>query len=589
MTSTGAASAPNMLATQTFAVATFAATIVFGVVRVDVRRLSHDFDVERLFEFLMRHGKTEHNWVPAEPVREHLNGLAAGLISVWAAFDGDEILGYITAKPGGQYEIQTRAGETTEEIGEFVVDAGRRGLGIGRKLARAAVRGVFSTRRPVDDLFVMVHADNIGSIRCFRAAGFTERLTYADPHRDRRTIALHVPRPTRVLGLQSGNAVDGIDVVVVDFPPPIVGDPDSRHVERVVYDMVAFEVVDWPEDAREEVLRLRDGRAEGIDYARADYRLAKCFADAARGVVERHGIDLDTIDLVSSHGQSIFGHPHWELGELAVLAQELRITTVGDFRPSDVAAGGNGSPCTATYDSLMLRPESGWRMCINIGGTTSVTFCPPQGAEAQPIGLDPGTGMFFLDLNAQRVLGKPYDDGGKLAASGTVCEPLVAEMLEHPHYQRDTLPIAIGVEDFPRSLFGRWLERSQELGCSDADLQASLSELVSRTLARSATRFGPSEPITEVIVRGGVRNNADFMSRLRGHVAEAIDRPDLELKGLADLGHDEASWETVMYALFGFLCVSGLHNFVPSCTGADRPVIGGKICPSDNFGALQLR
>ncbi len=554
-----------------------------------IRKLSHGDDVERLFEFLMRHGQTEHNWVPPEPIREHLSGLGDGQTSVWAAFEGDELVGYISAKPGGQYELQTvERSETAAEIGEFVVHSERQGRGIGRALARAAVGGVFQTQRDVDDLFVMVHADNAASIRCFRAAGFTERLTYADPHRDRRTIALHIGRPTRVLGLQSGNAVDGIDVVVVDFPPPVVSDPDSRDVDHVEYEVVAFEVVDWPHSAREEVLRLRDGRATGIEYARADYRIAKCFADAAREVLSRHDIDLETIDLVSSHGQSIFGHPHWELGELAVIAEELGITTVGDFRPSDVAAGGNGSPCTATYDNLMLRPESGWRMCINVGGTTSVTFCPAHGSDAAPIGLDPGTGMFFLDLNAQRVLGEPFDREGRLAASGTVCEPLVAEMLRHPHFQRTELPITIGVEDFPRSLFGRWLERSQELGCSDADLQASLSETVARSLAQSATRFGPSEPITEVIVRGGVRRNLDFMARLRDRLAEALERPELELKGLADLGHDEASWETVMYALFGLLCARGLHNFVPACTGADHPVVGGKICPGKNFGALQL-
>ena len=90
-----------------------------------------------------------------------------------------------------------------------------------------------------------------------------------------------------------------------------------------------------------------------------------------------------------------------------VIAQQTGLTTVGDFRTADVAAGGNGTPCTCTFDSLLLRPTppantnaltAKWRVAINIGGTSSVTFLPPWGSTADPLGLDPGLGVFYMDL-----------------------------------------------------------------------------------------------------------------------------------------------------------------------------------------------
>ena len=90
----------------------------------------------------------------------------------------------------------------------------------------------------------------------------------------------------------------------------------------------------------------------------------------AKELLAAEKIPVSTVDLMSSHGQTISGHPHWELGDVSVVAQRTGVTCAGDFRPADVAAGGNGTPCTCTYDTIMLRPEAGtdkWRIGINIG------------------------------------------------------------------------------------------------------------------------------------------------------------------------------------------------------------------------------
>ena len=169
--------------------------------------------------------------------------------------------------------------------------------------------------------------------------------------------------------------------------------------------------------------------------------------------------------MIGSHGQTVSGHPHWEFGDISVIAQKTGITVAGDFRPADVAAGGNGTPCTCTYDSIMLRPEAAekkWRIGINIGGTSSVTFCPPWPEKGEketmvPLGLDPGLGVFFMDLTVKSIDSTlDFDDNGKIARSGEVNEELLAVFLENKYYQQSKLPIGVGPDDFPEALWEEW-------------------------------------------------------------------------------------------------------------------------------------
>eukprot|EP00928_Gymnodinium_smaydae_P021630 TRINITY_DN18462_c0_g2_i1.p1 TRINITY_DN18462_c0_g2~~TRINITY_DN18462_c0_g2_i1.p1 ORF type:complete len:1048 (-),score=213.49 TRINITY_DN18462_c0_g2_i1:272-2947(-) len=429
----------------------------------------------------------------------------------------------------------------------------------------------------------MVHASNVASRKCFLNAGFTELVSYDDKGRNRRSTVLRVGRPTRVIGIQSGNAVDGVDVCVVDFEEPVLSGADGRDVQGLEYKCLAFKTYAWPGSTRERILKARDGTAACVELAKLNYELGRVFGDVAIQLLDESQIPRESVDLVSSHGQSICGHPHYELGDINTIAQRTGIPTAGDFRTADVAALGHGSPCTCTYDSVMLRPQKGakaWRTCINIGGTTSMTFSPPQGSGEIPCGLDPGIGVFYMDLNAQAVLGKPYDEDGNLARSGKLSEELLAEMLQHPHYKRTQLPISIGAEDFPRPLFAVWRKKAHSMGLSDGDFQATLVELTTRSLALAASRFGPKGKLSgqDIVVRGGVRFNSFFMERLRHNFSVQLNESDVKFTSMDDLGLDEDSWETVMYAMFGFLCKRGLNNFVPSCTGAKRGVCGGKLC-----------
>lgn len=605
----------------------FSGSAAAAAKEVVCKRLPPSFCVDTLFEFNKTHGSTPHNFIPDEPVREHLGKLPTGETVVWGAFLQDELVGFISAGVGSEYWHQingTGAEGKGAFIHEFVVHPDVRGHRIGAKLTQASVDptdGIFSPEvagGKIEEIYTTVHVDNVASRTAFVKSRYSEVVTYLDAARDRATTVLKCTREEaeaaaaareegsndlnmRVVGLQSGNAVDGIDVGIFDITlkDGLLDEGDAKLdlnklAGRLSYKTLANKTYSFTEEERAFVLKLRALRCEdGNDYALANYRLGRMFADRVERLLEEAGVDKSSVDLIGSHGQTISGHPHWELGDLSVIAVNTGITTAGDFRPADVAAGGNGTPCTCTYDSVMLRPdgqdtEDAWRVAINVGGTSSVTFCPPRAgpqASTLPHGLDPGLGVFFMDLATADIDPTlPYDDEGRIARSGKIHEGLVEEMMQWRYYKQTELPIGVGPDDFPQELFRKWRTRAiDELGLSKEDFLATLTDHSTKQIVVACRRFGGEHvvdrPLHDVVVRGGVTNNKFWMERLRAHLADQLneDVDGLRIRTLDDIGLEEETWENAMYAIFGFLCRNGYANFAPSCTGATRTVVGGKV------------
>lgn len=582
---------------------------------IEYKKLERTFDWNTLFAFNKEFGATPLNFIPDEPVMKHLSNIATGETVVWGAFDGDELVGFISGESNSGYWLETGALQhETCFINEFVVNPNQRGKGIGKNLTAISVDaklGIFGVNPSIKEMYTTVHVDNVASRSAFIAGGYSETITYADALRDRNTTVLKCSsrdvelakrenRRLRVVGVQSGNAVDGIDVGIFDFEPLKRSTTDPRQLAAPLrYTTLANKTFPFTPEMREYVLGLRAlDRESGVEYAEGNYRLGEWFADSINALIEECDMDKSDIHLIGSHGQSVCGHPHWEFGDLSVIAQQTGITVAGDFRPADVAVGGNGTPVTCTYDSIMLRPEADqtqWRIAINIGGTSSVTFCPPWVAEGEqtiPLGLDPGLGVFFMDLTVHCIdPSLPYDDDGKLARSGTVHEGLLAEFLNYKYYHQE-LPIGVGAEDFPVHLWESWRTRAQELGVSDLDLLTTLTELTCKQIALACSRFGGENIINgatdDVLLRGGVCNNSYFVERLLAQMNTQLNADIKSIKTLEEIGLDEDSWENAMYAMMGYLCYNNVYNFVPSCTGASRPVVGGRIAPGDNFHSVKL-
>ena len=348
----------------------------------------------------------------------------------------------------------------------------------------------------------------------------------------------------RVAGLISGTSVDGIDVAVVDI------DSDIQ--------VVATKTIPYSPEVRAAILSVSNAVTHTSDIARLNFLLGELFAEA----VEEAGVPLHTIQLIGSHGQTIFheGQPMdflgrkiastMQIGEAAVIAARTGIETIADFRTSDMAAGGNGAPLVPFLDYRLFRHPERARVALNIGGIANITVIPANGSAEGVIAFDTGPGSMILDA-----LAPPFDRDGEGARAGRVNEALLLRLLEDPYYHRP-----------PPKSCGREQYGPEFLRDTGIDL-ATATELTVRTIALAVERYTET---VEVIASGGGAHNRYMMERLG-----AVLRPRLTTS--AEFGIDVDSKEAILFAVLAYQTYHRRPGNIPSATGARKPAILGKV------------
>ena len=348
----------------------------------------------------------------------------------------------------------------------------------------------------------------------------------------------------RVAGLISGTSVDGIDVAVVDIDDGI--------------QVVATATVPYPPEVRDAILSVSNAATHTATIARLNFLLGELFAEAAA----RTGVPLDTIELIGSHGQTIFHDGEaaefcgrkiastLQIGEAAVIAARTGIDVIADFRTADMAAGGKGAPLVPFLDYKLFRhPERG-RIALNIGGIANITVIPAEAKPEDVVAFDTGPGNMVMDA-----LAPPFDRDGALARAGQVHTALLDRLLADPYYQREP-PKSCG-----REQYGAGFIRETGIDITTA------AELTARTIALAIARYPDTG---EVIVSGGGAHNRYLMERL-----SALVRPRVTTCEEFGIGVD--SKEAILFALLAYETFHGRAGNLPSATGARRAVILGKL------------
>jgi anhydro-N-acetylmuramic acid kinase len=263
-----------------------------------------------------------------------------------------------------------------------------------------------------------------------------------------------------------------------------------------------------------------------------------------------------------------------------VIAERLGLTTVADFRPRDIAAGGHGAPLSSWVDALLFGDHRLARAVQNIGGIANVTWLPPGGQWEATLAFDTGPGNALIDHAVWRLTNgaQRYDLDGKLAASGRVDDVLLAELLGHPYF-REQPPKSTGRELFGAQMVDPLIERTRAKGSAPANLVATLTAFTAHSIADQYRRFLPGRP-DEVVIGGGGSRNPTLM-RLLGELLDPARIRLHEEFGLPSLGR-----EAIYFAVMGHEALHGRPNTLPSCTGASHPVVMGKLVPGNNYRAL---
>jgi anhydro-N-acetylmuramic acid kinase len=381
----------------------------------------------------------------------------------------------------------------------------------------------------------------------------------------------------------SGTSADGIDaaIVSVDGAPP-----------RLSLSVRAFTCVPLAAAQRERIFALFDPRTGTVDrICEMNFRLGEWFAAAALQAIAEAGLHREAIDLIGSHGQTIYhaagpdaaAPATLQIGEPAVIAARTGVTTVADFRVADVAVGGQGAPLVSYVDWLLLRHPTRPRAIQNIGGIANVTYLPSGDDPGGVVAFDTGPGNMLIDDAVVRATGgdQRYDHDGALAASGAVNEDLLAELLAHPYLSAPP-PKTTGREQFGRSYGGAVWDRAQAHGTPGRDIVATLTALTAVSIAEAYRRFLPDPP-EEVILGGGGARNSTLVRMLREALA-----PSQVLTHEA-LGMSSEAKEAVAFAVLAYEALHGRPGNLPGCTGAHSRTVLGKLVPGRNYARLLAR
>jgi anhydro-N-acetylmuramic acid kinase len=382
-----------------------------------------------------------------------------------------------------------------------------------------------------------------------------------------------------IIGLMSGTAADGIDAVLCQ----IDGAPPQLHAR-----ILAALTVAHPPALRRRILdACAPGRVDAL--CALNFELGEAFAAAALEVLRHAKLTPADVDLIASHGQTVWHEvlPEGSVGstlqiaEAAVIAERTGITTVANFRVRDVAAGGQGAPLVSYLDWLLLRHPSHWRAVQNIGGIGNVTFLPPLAdATSKLLAFDTGPGNGLIDAAVSVVTDgiQTYDAGGALAAQGSVDIKWLNALLAHEYYAR-TPPKTTGRELFSVDMARQLVAHGRARRLSDADIIATITAIPAHSIADAYRRFAP-QPIGETLIAGGGRHNTTLLDMLRALLAPT---PVLTHE---DIGISSDFKEGLLFAVLGYETWHNRIGTLPEQTGARHASILGHITPAANYAAL---
>jgi len=376
----------------------------------------------------------------------------------------------------------------------------------------------------------------------------------------------------RVIGLMSGTSADGVDAALVEWPE---GD-----LERP-FRLAAFREDRFPAELQRRIHDLAAGRVAAgsvlAELAGLDVELGERFAASARALAEQAGLPLSAIDAIASHGQTVAHHPErratLQIGDPSVIAERTGCTTVADFRPRDLALGGEGAPLAPFFHHAAFADASENRAVLNLGGIANVTWLPP-GARAQDvIAFDVGPANALLDGVVRTLSGgrETFDRDGARAARGRVDESLLARLLDDAFLRRPP-PKSTGRERYGLAEAEALARDAETRGLAGDDLLATLLAFSVEAVRRACREFlSPAASLTRLLVGGGGADNPAFLAALARALAPTRVEP------MDAAGVPARACEAMAFALLGRNALLRRPNHLPRCTGASRAAVLGEI------------
>ena len=369
----------------------------------------------------------------------------------------------------------------------------------------------------------------------------------------------------------SGTSFDGLDVALCK----IKGSGPGTEVE-----LVKFETSSYQNDFKEELKTIFSRRDADLEkVCLLNEWVAIQHAKIINDCLQRWGFSKNDVDLIASHGQTIYHAPKFlhgrakfpnatlQIGDGDHIAVNTGIITISDFRQKHIAAGGEGAPLAVYGDYFLFSKKGENRIMLNIGGIANFTFLPGDLDGTRIFCTDVGPGNTMMDAFVQKNFpGKYFDEGSAIARKGKVDDDLLKELKTHSFFAGD-FPKTIGPELFNLSYLQNAIERSGVTSITNEDAMATLNRFSADTTAEAIRRCIEKNKSYSIYVSGGGMHNPLLMENIKSQL------PGMQFYTTDDLHIDPDAKEAVLFALLANECVCGEkinigkgRNKIPSVT-----------------------
>jgi len=381
-----------------------------------------------------------------------------------------------------------------------------------------------------------------------------------------------------ILGLMSGTSCDGLDIAHIE----ISGSGSSTR-----FQFKSGQSFLYTKQQRETILGLIKGSHHTLkSLSQFNFYLAGIWAKMIHVFLEQSGLKSSTIDLIGSHGQTIWHQPvaenfadleissTWQTGDPSALANLLQIPVVGDFRVADVSVGGQGAPLIPYFDWIYFSQFKKNILAVNIGGISNLTYVSASGEFNDIIAFDSGPGNMLIDQAVKDLFDMDYDHNGKLAAEGEVHPNFIEFIRSKDGFSTAAPPKSSGREYYNSEFLGDIIEFGLSHKLTKHDILSGLTAYTAEVIHSNYKNFiEPLSGVDVVAVGGGGAKNPLLMAKLQSCFA------NIEVKTVSFFELNEDFKEAIGFAVLANESICWNTSNVPQVTGASKPVILGKICP----------
>lgn len=362
-----------------------------------------------------------------------------------------------------------------------------------------------------------------------------------------------------ILGLMSGTSLDGLDLAFCK----IRGSGLQTQLQPL-----HFNTIPYTETFKTAVRTVFAKKEIDFPYLTLlNTHIAEVHSKIILDFLQKHNIDIDKIDLIASHGQTVMhvpkhqhGYPEMNNATLQIsdgdhIAVKTGIITLSDFRQKHVAAGGEGAPLAVYGDYILNQAKDKNVILLNIGGISNFTFIPKGHSFSGVFVSDTGPGNTLMDNWMRTHFNRDYDQDAQLSITGQVHHGLLAQLKSNAFFAAP-FPKSTGQEVFNLQYVETCIHALRQYDAiTHADVMATLTQLTVDTIA-GAIQKAVSTYTVEIYLSGGGARNPLIVSSLK------VALPECHIGVSDDIGIPSDAKEAIIFAILANETVAGdPHTF----------------------------